>query len=338
MDVFLDRRLPDYFRSHSWQSIQHDPVAASAAFADFLGQRFGVIHGFSLAELDRDFLSDLNFPQTWDFKKLQVDSLLGHGASGAKKALLNDGFHGDKAAYNHFVTQVQLLRRMCLQILSAILPIKPTQVRLVTRFSETRMENLHYDQDAESDNHEAFRLYINLDRSPRIWATSYQMTELVQLGGRRLVSDIDERSPGEMILKRVMSRAFGGWNQRATERLAPRHMVYVDPGDVFFVDGRCVSHQVMTGHRVLSLYARIPHGSPRLAPTFATKLRQALMVAKQVPPGGETAIVNYFEPRQVTAAPQLREEWGSVFGETQTGRIRRFDDSGAVENRMGTAE
>ena len=200
---------------------------------------------------------------------------------------------------------------------------------MLTRLSETRMENLHYDLDRSSDDHEAFRLYINLDKAPRLWATSYQMTELIRQGGERLLNGVDTELPAETILKRVATRAYGGWNQRATERVSPRHLVYVDPGDIFLIDGRSVSHQVLTGHRVFTTYARIAHtGLPPVKPTFSEKIRGALIEASKVPIGKETALVNYYEPAQLTAAASVREDWGTVFGDTHTGRIRRFDDVG----------
>jgi hypothetical protein len=328
MDVFLDRRLPDYFTEHAWADVGAHQGPTNPVFADFLGERLAVIHGVDLGALDLEFLGGLDFPQTWAFKKLQATELLGLLAGRTAAMVLHEGFDGDKRAYEHFVAQVKQLQRIADSLLAAILPCKAKLVNLVTRFSDTRMENLHYDFDADADDHEAFRLYVNLDRAPRVWATSYQLTDLLQRGGQRLANGIDPAAPGETILKRVATRAFGGWNQRATERVAPRHLVYIDPGDVFVVDGRCVAHQVMTGHRVLSVYAKIPHGHAAVQPTFAAKLRGGLAAAQRVPVGHETALVNYYEPAQVTAAPQVKEQWTSVFGETRTGRIRRFDDGG----------
>ncbi|MBK8099638.1 MAG: hypothetical protein IPK26_21235 [Planctomycetes bacterium] len=285
--------------------------------------------------------SATSFPQTWEFKKLQVAGLveearlLDFSRRRTANMVLNDGFGGDQRAFLHFVEQVRILQQVANDLLAAILPVKPELVNLLMRCSETRMENLHYDLDADADGHEAFRLYINLDRAPRIWATSYQMSDLLARGGQRLVAGLTKDLPGETILKRAATRAYGGWNQRATERVSPRHMIYVDPGDIFFVDGRCVSHQVLTGHRVFTVYAKIPHGNA-VHPTFGEKIRSALAQAQQVPIGKETALVNYYEPAQVTASPHVREEWSSVFGTTRTGRVRSFDDVGMRGESAGS--
>jgi hypothetical protein len=335
VDVFLDPRLPDYFREHAWSSIRGAGFGEETAFGGFLNQRMGIIHGYDLSAIDLDFLGRLSFPQTWEFKKLQVADILAPRGQAAAELILRDAFGGDRGAYDHFAGQVLHLKRICDDLLGAILPVKPEAVNVLTRFSETRMENLHYDLDKSSDDHEAFRLYINLDNAPRIWATSYQMTELIRQGGQRLSQGVEADWPCETILKRIATRAYGGWNQRATERVSPRHLVYVDPGDIFCVDGRSVSHQVMSGHRVLTIYARIPHGSlPSIRPTFAEKIRSALADARKVPHGHETALVNYYEPGQLTAASNVREEWGTIFGQTQTGRIRRFNDFGMTASNL----
>lgn len=334
MDIFLDPRLPDIFREHAWDQLRSRPAGPQSPFQDFLHERLGVVHGYDLGALDLPFLGNISFPQTWEFKKLQVAGLVADPGlldiqrRRAATMVLQEGFGGDQGAFRHFVAQVRILERICNDLLEAILPVRPTVVNLLTRFSETRMENLHYDLDAGADDHEAFRLYINLDRAPRIWATSYPMSELLHQGGQRLAAGLTDDLPAETILKRVSTRAFGGWNQRATERVAPRHLVYVDPGDIFFVDGRCVSHQVLSGHRVFTVYARIPHGDPAVTPTFGGKIRAALARARTVPIGKETAIVNYYEPDQITPAPHVRDDWQRVFGETRSGRVRRFNDIG----------
>ena len=68
MDVFLDKRLPDYFRERHWSEVQRREHGADSAFGDFLNERLGVIHGYNLSALDLDFLGGLSFPQTWEFK------------------------------------------------------------------------------------------------------------------------------------------------------------------------------------------------------------------------------------------------------------------------------
>lgn len=335
VDVFLDKRLEDYFTSYDWNEVERDDSTRQSVMQDFLSEKIATLHGVDTDQLDFGFLETVRFPQMWKLKKFRFNELLDQVRQGKDSAelysfVLQDVFAGDEGRFRYFADQLARVEEIAERLLGRLLGDLNVETKiLVTRFSETRMENLHYDIDAGSDDHEAFRLYINLDAYPRIWSTSYPMTQLLREGGRRLVDGIDPEAPAETILKRAISRAYGGWNQRATERLAPRHQIYFDPGDVWIVDGRSVSHQVLSGYRVLSVYVKIPHaGNPGLRPTFAQKIRKALADGMKVPVGEETAIVNYFSSNDITAAPNLQENWGDVFGNVRTGKIRRFNDAG----------
>jgi hypothetical protein len=336
VDVFLDKRLDDYFTAHEWSQVATDDSARDAVLSDFLGEKIAVLQGLETNTIDFEFLEKVRFPQTWGMKKFQFKDLLAEARAGKHHGIyaqvLSDSFSGDQERFDYFLGQLEIIENIAERLLGRLLDGLTVTTRImVARFSETRMENLHYDIDQDSDDHEAFRLYVNLDANPRIWSTSYTMTRLFREGGERLLGNIDPNERSEIILKRAIGRAYGGWNQRATERRAPRHQVYFDPGDVWIVDGRSVSHQVLSGHRVLSIYVRIPHAeNPELRPTFAEKARSAFAEGLKVPLGQETAEVNYFEPNRITGPANLREEWSDVFGQTRTGRIRRFDDTGLV--------
>jgi hypothetical protein len=335
-DLFLDPRLDDYFVEHDWQRIEADDAAARGVVDDFLAQKISVIRNLGTSEIDFAFLETVRLPQTWQFKKFQFRDFLGAMAEGRDtaetQALLERSFGGDRARLEMFAAQLRLVRGIAERVLDRVLGHLVTgETIMVARFSETRMENLHYDLDRGSDDHEAFRFYINLDAYPRIWSTSYQMAQLLERGGQRLLAGIDPDQPAETILKRATTRAYGGWHHRATERMAPRHHVYFDPGDVWIVDGRSVSHQVTSGHRVLSVYVRIPHApNPDLAPTFAGKLHASFTAGMEKAAGEETALVNYYSSGAITGAANLRDEWEEVFGDTRTGRIRRFDAKGMM--------
>ena len=335
VDVFLDKRLDDYLTSYDWNDIDRDDSVRDAVMRDFVSEKIATIHGVDISELDFPFLETVRFPQTWRMKKFRFNDLLEQVRQGKETAelstfVLQDVFGGDEGRFRYFAEQLGRVERIAESLIGRLLGGLEIETKImVARFSETRMENLHYDMDPNSDDHEAFRLYINLDAYPRIWSTSYPLTTLLRKGGRRLVEGIDPNAPAETILKRAVGRAFGGWNQRATERVSPRHQIYFDPGDIWIVDGRSVSHQVLSGYRVLSVYVKIPHGgNPGLRPTFAEKIRGALADGMKVPVGQETALVNYFSGSDITAAPDLQENWADVFGNVRTGKIRRFDDAG----------
>lgn len=332
VDVFLDPRLPDHVREHDWRTL-----SARAVMDDFSDERLVVLHHCPTERIDFEFLQTVSLPQTWEMKKLVITQLLAKIDNGEMKhplvkQVLEGGFAGNATRFERFVAQLRVLvdiSNIMLDKLLAGLTVSERQV--VCRFSETRMENLHYDLDRNSDDHEAFRLYINLDATPRIWSVSYPVTDLITQGGRRMTDNIPQDLPAEVKLERVTGRAFGGWNQRATERKAPRHMVFFDPGDVWIVDGRSVSHQVLQGQRVLSVYARIPiAGNEGRIRGLRQRLESAFAKAADVPVGSETAQVNYFTPPQITVSGDIKTDWPEVFGGTGSGMVRRFDDFGIV--------
>lgn len=333
VDVFLDPRLQDHIREHDWRTMNVRNV-----MDDYSGERLVVLHHCPTERIDFEFLQTVSLPQTWEMKKLVITQLLARIDAGEKnhplvKQVFEGGFGGVTARYNKFIEQMRILVDVSNLMLDKLLAgLVVSERQIVCRFSETRMENLHFDLDANSDDHEAFRLYINLDANPRIWSVSYPVSDLVVQGGRRITDGIPEDLKGEVKLERVTGRAFGGWNQRATERKSPRHMIFFDPGDVWIVDGRAVSHQVLQGQRVLSVYARIPiAGNEGKIRGFKERLATAFAKAAEVPAGAETADVNYYTPAQITASRNLKTEWTDVFGGTGTGHVRRFDDFGMVE-------
>ncbi len=331
VDLFKDPRLDDYFVERNWRDIVAAPRENNLILQDFLSEKVSVVHGLNISALDFDFLETVKFPQTWGMKKFQFRTLLkAEPTDPIYRSVLSETFLGDVGRFTKFVEQLQIIDGIANGVVDRVLGhLNLSDIVLVARFSETRMENLHNDLDAGSDDHEAFRFYINLDAYPRIWATSYQMSTLLQRGGQRLLQYVDGDAPSELILKRAITSAYGGWHHRATERLSPRHQIYFDPGDVWVVDGRSVSHQVMSGYRVLSVYVKIPHSSnPELGPTFAQKVRKAYAEAMKVPIGSETAVVNYYTPSEIGSAASLKDDWAHVFGDTRTGRLRRFDDKG----------
>jgi hypothetical protein len=334
-DVFLDPRLPDYLVEHDWKQVAANVESSRKVVSDFLSEKICTLHGYDLSALDFEFLSTVTLPQTWQMKKFKFKQLISEaentkGNHDLYEFVLKEGFRDDRERLNRFIDQLRHLRAIADEIAGRLLAdVKVENTIYISRFSETRLENMHFDIDVDSDNHDSFRLYINLDRAPRNWETSYQLTELLKRGGSRLVGDFDDAWPSERILERTTTRAFGGWNQRATERKAPRHVLFFDPGDIWLVDGRCVSHQVVTGHRVLSIYGRMAHeDNPGLGPTFAQKLRTALAEGRRVPIGSETAEVGYYSKEQITSPGSLKDNWADVYGRTGTGRVRKYTDAG----------
>lgn len=321
-DIFLDPRVADTFSEIDLSAVG----GYSAILSAFRNSRTGVLRNTDV-RLNLDLLKTISFPQTWEMKKFQFSKFAAdyerRGKSADHYETVFSACGRDEGRFKELVEsffQLDITIRKFLE--RAFEGVEIEGVSLIARFSETRQENLHFDLDAGSETHEAFRIYWNVDSAPRIWAMSHTYEDLCRVAaGRFSVEGYNER-PAEDLVKLVTTRCFGGWHDRASERSAPRHMVYFDPGDCWFVDGRSVSHQVLYGHRVISTYCRIP----KQGVTLERKGRALALLQ-----GARTHEGDWIpDMRSVAAGGDIKGTWDTVFGEIGTGRVRRFNSSGLV--------
>lgn len=124
--------------------------------------------------------------------------------------------------------------------------------KVVWRLNTLMNENMHLDvYDEERPEHFA-RMFINLDTQPRIWQTSWTVDDLIdQLKGRIPESAIREKSRADL-WKELSFALFGPSPQQWWDN-QPHHVAYFDPGDIWIVDSRQVTHQIFYGRRALSI-------------------------------------------------------------------------------------
>ena len=127
-----------------------------------------------------------------------------------------------------------------------------TRRQVVWRLNTIRNENMHVDTYVTEYTDHFARLFINLDDQPRIWSTSWTLDELYARFGHKLPRErVLASEPGE-IHRAINEVAFGGrsnvwWDHE------PRHVAYFDPGAVWAVDSRQISHQIFYGRRAVSI-------------------------------------------------------------------------------------
>ena len=115
-----------------------------------------------------------------------------------------------------------------------------TDRRAVWRLNTIHNEKLHIDTGVGV--HMA-RLFINLDNQPRIWTTSYLVSEMIDRW--------DVHGEGPAVRKQLNKLVFGHISDWRTD--APRHVIYFQPGEAWAVDSRKVAHQIFYGRRALSI-------------------------------------------------------------------------------------
>jgi hypothetical protein len=276
--IFINPEIEDYFVEHDFGGARNgnDEVRQSIV-EDFSNEKIILLRNLRL-DADLTFLRGVTFYQKWKWKKLALSSFEAIPAKQRKENpqivdFVQEIFSGDWGRFSYFLEQATLIKS---QIRAAVHNIfanyRFSQRHIIWRFTETRVENLHFDIDRNCDNFELVRLYFNLDDIPRIWYTSATFTATAREWYEKLNLSRFRSEPYDKLLKELTTKVFGDWHMRGKDKV-PRHLVLFEPGDVWLSDGRLVSHQVIYGRRVVStLFIANLDGVPEPKKTFAQKV------------------------------------------------------------------
>jgi hypothetical protein len=277
--VFINPDVEDYFVEYDFRE-----AAAGAGHRrqqsiveDYNQEKIILLRNLKF-DTDLAFLRSVTFYQKWKWKKLALSRFELIPSRQRRDVaeiaeFVRDVFAGDWDRCNYFIDQAKLVNDQIRLALGAIFTkYKFLHRHIIWRFTETRVENLHFDIDRNCDDFELIRLYINLDDIPRIWYTSGTFTNLAQEWYDKLDLSRFRGQPNDKLLKHLTTKLFGDWHMRGRDE-APRHLVLFEPGDVWLTDGRLVSHQVIYGRKVVStLFIANLDGVPEPKKTFAQKV------------------------------------------------------------------
>jgi hypothetical protein len=275
--IFINPEIEDYFVEHDFREARTDNQVRQSVVEDFSNEKIILLRNLKL-DADFVFLRGVTFYQKWKWKKLALSSFEAVPAEQRKDIpqivdFVQEIFTGDWGRFTYFLEQATLINS---QIRAAVHNIfanyQFSQRHIIWRFTETRVENLHFDIDRNCDNFELIRLYFNLDDIPRIWYTSATFTTTARQWYDKLDLSRFRSKPYDKLLKELTTKVFGDWHMRGKDKV-PRHLVLFEPGDVWLSDGRLVSHQVIYGRRVVStLFIANLDGVPEPKKTFAQKV------------------------------------------------------------------
>jgi hypothetical protein len=275
--IFINPEIEDYFVEHDFREARTDNQVRQSVVEDFSNEKIILLRNLKL-DADFAFLRGVTFYQKWKWKKLALSSFEAVPAEQRKDIpqivdFVQEIFTGDWGRFTYFLEQATLINS---QIRAAVHNIfanyQFSQRHIIWRFTETRVENLHFDIDRNCDNFELVRLYFNLDDIPRIWYTSATFTTTARQWYDKLDLSRFRSQPYDKLLKELTTKVFGDWHMRGKDKV-PRHLVLFEPGDVWLSDGRLVSHQVIYGRRVVStLFIANLDGVPEPKKTFAQKV------------------------------------------------------------------
>lgn len=274
--VFINPNLEDYFVEYDFRGAA-DGESQRSIVEDYNEEKVILLRNLKL-DSDLAFLRSVTFYQKWKWKKLALSKFELIPSRQRRDVaeiaeFVQDVFAGDWGRCDYFLDQAKAVNDQLRAALGAIFTeYKFLHRHIIWRFTETRVENLHFDVDRNCDDFELIRLYVNLDDIPRIWYTSGTFTTLAHEWYDKLDLNRFRGQPNDRLLKQLTTRVFGDWHMRGRDE-APRHLVLFEPGDVWLTDGRLVSHQVIYGRKVVStLFIANLDGVPDAKKTFAQKV------------------------------------------------------------------
>ena len=254
--LFLNRDLPNYFTSCDLKSA--DPETLPKLVEDYETGKVILLENVDL-DFDAPFLQSVLFPPERDLKKFKASQFVeAYEYDGELDSrIVESVFAGDRGKASRFAEEVAYLNSRLEHLIERLFPrYRVEEHRTTWRLTETVNENLHIDAYREEISTHHVRLFVNLDDIPRIWHTSYTLDQMLAAHMESLDPDLlATASPGE-ICRELNQAVFGGWDVAGRDG-RPRHVAFFDPGEVWLVDSRKVSHQIFYGRRALSTESAI---------------------------------------------------------------------------------
>ncbi|MEP5764923.1 MAG: hypothetical protein ABJ308_10020 [Halieaceae bacterium] len=250
--IFKHSQVEDYFAELDY----NQPSEALSATATELYEA-GKAVSVSNLKIDCDFafLSELQFDENLrSNKKFKSLNFSRQYASKPRvfDELYRDTFGENRDRMNYFASQVAWINQQVLEITDTLFPRYDVNRPSVTwRLTDTINENLHLDVYKEDFPDHHVRLFVNLDTVPRIWHTSHTLEHLLQHSLHLVDTDLLKSGTPGRICHNLNFSVFGDMKCAGREG-KDKHIVFFDPGEVWFVDSRKVSHQIFFGRKALS--------------------------------------------------------------------------------------
>jgi hypothetical protein len=250
--LFIHKDIENYF--HVFDAAANDPQQEASVVKLYEAGKVILLQGLRV-EYDAAFLASVEFPSgVKALKKFKsVSFVKDYFERGAfPEELLDQCFKADRGRLRYFAEQVRGLNDQLTRIAKRFFPgYRHISPRITWRLTETLNENLHFDvyNDDLPDHH--LRLFVNLDVVPRIWHTSFTLEHALANHLEALDPDFIRTATPGRICWDLCFAIFGGLEVAGREG-APKHIGFFDPGDVWLVDSRKISHQIFFGRRAVS--------------------------------------------------------------------------------------
>jgi len=255
--IFRHPEVEDYFHE---LDLQQDPATLARRATELYESGQVIVLKDYRVDFDAELLANLEFTEKTTKKFKSITFLEQHRALSTAKGelpdsygeLLRTAFRGDKSRLGAFAEQVHKVNAQVDALAARLFPHYRIEKSSVTwRLNETVNENLHVDAYREELPNHHLRLFVNLDSVPRIWHTSHTLEHVLATSLHLLGEEALRTSPPGRICRDLNLAFFKGWELAGREG-QPKHIVFFEPGEVWLVDSRKVSHQIFFGRKALS--------------------------------------------------------------------------------------
>lgn len=264
--IIKNPRVQDYFIDVDYQDAIAKPEGIAPLYED---GNFIFLKGHRL-DLDYDFLNTVSMEPALeglehsDQKRIQKLSykqilslnpgLFGVGnlfQNNLQKAIYQQAFEGNRQRFLYFQEQVKRGHQLVMDLFHKLFPgYEPIEVKGTWRFVPTLFENLHWDSFPDLDDRHQARIFINIDKNPRVWHTSHPLEPFVQEHYEKLgLAELKGENPNKVI-GRIDKKFLGGMAKRCLDGL-DRHALAFEQGEIWLADSRLISHQIYQGNRAL---------------------------------------------------------------------------------------
>jgi hypothetical protein len=250
-DYFLDVSYKDALASKSGIA----PIYESGKFILLRDYKFEIDYDFlnsiSLIEAQRD----LDGRDVTRVQKLSYNYILSldpnRPKSRIQEAIFKKAFAGNMNKFLYFQKQVKQGHEQILKLFKSLFPkYECFDLNGTWRFTPTLFENLHWDNFPDMDDRHQARIFINIDKNPRIWHTSYQIEEFCRENyGRLNLHKLKDANPNDVI-NFMDKNVLGGMENRCLDGF-DRHCIAFEQGDIWLADSRLISHQIYQGNRAI---------------------------------------------------------------------------------------
>lgn len=258
--IIKNPKVKDYFARVKYQDAISQPKGITPLYED---GNFILLEDYKL-NLDYDFLNSISLEDALEklevkdrkrLQKLPYQDILSLNPCKLKnkfqEVIYQTSFQGDKEKLFYFQKQVDRGHKLVLKLFDSLFPqYQYFQLNGTWRFLPTLFENLHWDNFPNLDDRHQARIFVNLDRSHRIWHTSHVIDEFVDENYVKFnLSQLKNENPNE-IINFMDKNVLGGMPKRCLDGFE-RHCIAFEQGDIWFADSRLVAHQIYHGNRAI---------------------------------------------------------------------------------------